>query len=190
MAKFKTVLETVEKKCVLINGCWKWTGALSRPAGKPEIARKGRKRCVKRALKEELDGKKYGRKDVITVTCGNPLCCNPEHFLVTTHKENFKNIVEKRRNSGKDVLATVERKCKTKPGGCWEWKGFARTTQACGVQPIIRRDKRLINLRIALHEEMTGEILTKGQYFSTNCGNPLCCNPKHFVLKTKTSKMK
>jgi len=186
MANKKTVLEIVEEKCITIKNCWKWTGATNNE-GKPIIRRFGIILNTKRALKEEIDGITYPRNLIIRSACDNDLCCNPDHLEVVTIKDNFSRIVQTRKAADKQrtALYSVERNSKTKPGGCWEWQGTVRTTQAYGEQPVIGRNGRQVILRQALYEEQTGEKLTKEQYVSAKCGNSLCCNPEHLFVITK-----
>lgn len=59
---------------------------------------------------------------------------------------------------------------------CWKWKGHVRGQ---GRYPKPYFGNRAAQ-RMILEEE--GEIISSGQVVRTRCGDPLCCNPKHFIV--------
>jgi len=77
------------EKCIEDGDCLVWTDYTSK-AGVPKVAihREGRRAVVsaRRVVWEDVKGKLDAGK-LITVTCGNPRCLNPDHLKTTNHAE-------------------------------------------------------------------------------------------------------
>lgn len=64
-------------------GCWRWTGA-STQSGYAQYWDGHRVRAA-RAWLHEQRGRDIPRGQFISLTCGNRMCVNPEHFHLVTH---------------------------------------------------------------------------------------------------------
>lgn len=101
MEEFRhTPLETllmnhVEKRN---NGCWEWTGALSRKTGYGKITYNQKTISTHRAsylvFKGEISKGKH-----ICHSCDNKKCVNPEHLWAGTAKENMQDMIKKGRQA-------------------------------------------------------------------------------------------
>lgn len=90
--------------------CWPWTGAVYNKGKKERLDRLGRygRFCI-----ENVEGKTrtrgahkqaymlaYGEIPdgmVVRHTCDNPICCNPKHLVLGTHKDNMDDMNTKGR---------------------------------------------------------------------------------------------
>ena len=85
-------------------GCWNWTGPTSgrdkpgcrkaRGRGYGRLSLGGKTVAVHRAVYELVHGPLGGW--TVDHTCGNRLCCNPDHLEAVTHKQNCKRRDAKR----------------------------------------------------------------------------------------------
>lgn len=94
------IMEKVDKK---ENGCWMWTGAKS--GGPPEygyIAIKNGKRIkatrVHRLMWEIKHQQKIPAGMNILHDCDEPLCVNPDHLTLGTHRDNMHDMISKNRS--------------------------------------------------------------------------------------------
>lgn len=86
------ILGKIEKK---ENKCWIWKGAKSGD-GYGAIKVNGKQTSIHRQSYKEFIG--YIPDGLcICHKCDEPLCCNPEHLFLGTHKQNTKDSVKKNR---------------------------------------------------------------------------------------------
>jgi len=79
------------------NGCWEWKGATLR-GGYGNMGVNGKTKQTHR-LSYELFVGKIPKGLLVCHKCDNPLCCNPEHLFLGTHKTNAEDRVNKNRSS-------------------------------------------------------------------------------------------
>lgn len=83
------------------SGCIEWTGATVKSNGY-EHHRYGRhtsggkKRLAHRVAYERANGP-IPQGLEICHTCDNPLCCNPDHLFLGTHRDNMQDAIRKGR---------------------------------------------------------------------------------------------
>lgn len=80
------------------DGCWEWTGSISRGYGQMSSKRgespyKAHRLSYKIAHGEIPDGKQ------INHTCDNRVCVRPDHLYAGTQKENVRDVWERGRNN-------------------------------------------------------------------------------------------
>ena len=79
----KAALERVRERCKDDAGCWIWQNATSK-AGYPLMKPSGRRCLLVRRWVMELVGLDPAGK-LVTASCGDKRCCNPEHLYTSTH---------------------------------------------------------------------------------------------------------
>lgn len=92
-------LERIKARTIDDGGCWIWTGA-NNGAGHPKLHNCSARRKVWSLTKDN----KPQRNHVVSVTCGSPLCLNPDHLVCRTKAEvsrisNAKPSVKLRRSA-------------------------------------------------------------------------------------------
>lgn len=86
-------LEVVKQNTIVNeNGCWDWQMSFS-SNGYPQKKYDGKIRSVHRYLAEEL-GIITNLKEVVRHKCNRPSCCNPEHLISGTHKDNYQDSID------------------------------------------------------------------------------------------------
>lgn len=82
----------VEKK----SGCWIWLGS-GTPRYGTVNSQKTRNDYVHRVMYEHANGRDLDPGEVVRHTCDNGFCCNPEHLLIGTQRENALDRTSRRR---------------------------------------------------------------------------------------------
>ena len=103
------------------NGCWLWTGKISRD-GYGIYCAHGTYFKSHRYVLEFFRGLQIKNK-VVMHSCDRPACCNPDHLAVGTHADNQKDKFQKNRQAkgelnGSSVLTkdqVLEMRAKYKP---------------------------------------------------------------------------
>lgn len=94
--------ERFEAAVVRGPNCWDWTGATVRGYG--QLVVMGVKTYAHRFSYELAHGAISADLEILH-TCDNPPCCNPEHLVLGTHKQNMEDAARKGRMPG-SVLGT------------------------------------------------------------------------------------
>lgn len=79
------------------DGCWLWTGATNNK-GYGMLNNRGKVSLAHRVSLELRNGPIPGSLEALH-KCDNPLCVNPAHLRLGTHKENMQDSKDKGRNS-------------------------------------------------------------------------------------------
>lgn len=79
-------------------GCWIWTGAVSKAGYGLCNSEKKKTASAHRVSYEAFVGEIPEGK-IIAHICDNPLCVNPAHLWLATHKENSSDMVNKKRSA-------------------------------------------------------------------------------------------
>lgn len=82
--------------------CWPWTG----PQYGDGYGRAGRHHAHRTAW-EFATGETAGALSVLH-SCDNPICCNPAHLSLGTHRDNMRQMVERGRSGRGHLYATAE----------------------------------------------------------------------------------
>ena len=80
-------------------GCWVWTGAITKAGyGLSRSAKRNKTVSAHRVAYEAFIGE-IPEGMVVAHACDNPLCVNPSHLWLATHKENSSDMVSKKRSA-------------------------------------------------------------------------------------------
>lgn len=79
------------------SGCWLWTGSTDRN-GYGQIRLSHQLRMATH-IALELCGRTLRKGEHALHRCDVPLCVNPDHLFVGTHRDNVRDMIAKRRNS-------------------------------------------------------------------------------------------
>lgn len=74
--------------------CWLWTGSTRNPNGYGAVKIDGKVVSVHRLFYLKYKGQ-IPEKMLVSHTCHNKLCVNPEHLILVTYKENFDIALKK-----------------------------------------------------------------------------------------------
>lgn len=111
------VFKHIDMSPVHPSTCWLWRGSVS-DKGIPQFAIGGRKRAAYRVVYSlthpefDIDNHRLLIRHMCTDAHGkhvdNPLCCNPAHLEVGTHKQNMEDMMSRgRKGLTKDVLSDI-----------------------------------------------------------------------------------
>jgi hypothetical protein len=81
------------------NECWNVVSQSKDADGYPRVKRDGRKIAVHRYVYMDIHGE-FPPDIVIRHKCDNRACCNPEHLIHGTKKDNARDMVERGRSKG------------------------------------------------------------------------------------------
>lgn len=84
------LVKRIYDRCEEYGECWEWSGAFQSKRTTPVIHYGERVLAVRRLLAEHMGHNMDGK--IATYDCGNELCVNPAHILVTTRKKLSKRI--------------------------------------------------------------------------------------------------
>ena len=96
----------------VLSGCWEWTGTLNEPHPGLFYSRfwDGIKNVgAHRYSYEHFNKVKLHKNDCVCHSCDNPLCVNPDHLFLGTHKTNAEDRNKKGRQAfgAKNGAATI-----------------------------------------------------------------------------------
>lgn len=80
------------------DGCWEWTGYLSRGYGRLRLNDKRRSRVMAHRFSWELHRGPIPGGMLVCHHCDNPRCVRPDHLFIGTHSDNSLDSVAKGRN--------------------------------------------------------------------------------------------
>lgn len=83
---------------IATNGCWVWNRSLH-DDGYARIRHEGKEYRVSRIMWEYMTGQKIPRGMYACHKCDNPLCVNPDHIFIGTHKDNMHDAAIKGRTN-------------------------------------------------------------------------------------------
>ena len=108
-------------------------------------------------------------------TCKNKVCCNPKHLY----------LEEKNKNRPHQTLKKGFERHVIKQMGCWNWRG-AKTEKGYGV---FNSNKKTYLAHRASWLINNGDI-PDNICICHKCDNPICTNPEHLFLGTKSENAK
>ena len=82
----------------LVTGCWEWTAGRN-ALGYGQLYFKGFRSAATRIIYCAIHGPFDSALDVCH-SCDNPLCVNPEHIRVDTHRNNLRDASKRKRLNG------------------------------------------------------------------------------------------
>ena len=95
------IVRTLERVVrIPFSGCWIFTGALNEAGyGMVGLGARGERndrahRITYRHFKGEIP-----KGMLVCHECDVPSCCNPDHLFLGTHKDNTRDMINKKRNS-------------------------------------------------------------------------------------------
>jgi hypothetical protein len=77
-------------------GCWEWTGYKDKD-GYGIIVMGNKNRKVHRVVYEHYNGKLPSNKILVCHTCDNPPCCNPNHLVSGSTRDNAQDMLKRGR---------------------------------------------------------------------------------------------
>jgi hypothetical protein len=89
--------------------CWPWIGPVDR-YGYGVISRLGR---AHRIAREEFNGCKLDKDQVVRHSCDKPACCNPEHLEIGTQDDNVRDRVDRGRSARGELNGRAKLDAKT-----------------------------------------------------------------------------
>lgn len=82
-----SLIERIRAKCIDDAGCWLWQGTTS-ASGMPRMCYEGKPdQIVRRLIERHRTGQPIPPGVVVSPTCGNPMCVNPDHLKARTIAE-------------------------------------------------------------------------------------------------------
>jgi uncharacterized protein (DUF433 family) len=84
-------------------GCWLWLGTGTDRYGTIS-SKRTRTDYVHRVMYEHASQRKLKAGEVVRHTCDNGFCCNPEHLVVGTQKDNARDTIDRRRGGTQKLL--------------------------------------------------------------------------------------
>jgi len=99
------------------SGCWNWTGFVG-TTGYGELAVDGKKARAHRVAYELFKGKitnldgSDSRGTCVMHICDNPLCVNPDHLVLGTHKDNMDDKKQKGRFVSNPLVGEMHQNAK------------------------------------------------------------------------------
>lgn len=174
MRKQKSMEERLSQyiQCGGEDECWNWTGRtnkVGRPIASIEYTTESGRHVDTVSIQRVVLEKHLGREiqsRYVDPTCGNSLCCNPNHLQERDFENRFwNNVVETNK-------------------GCWEWQGSI-SSNGYGV---ITVDGVARPTHVLSYELTNGEI-PNGLFVLHKCNVRLCINPDHLYIGTHNDNM-
>jgi hypothetical protein len=172
MGTTKPTLITILQKSPLniTTGCWDYTGSLDCDGYPSFVNLCGKRVRPTRAVYQYIKGTLLPDW-VVTQTCGNKKCLNPEHLKAG---ERAKIVPRPPNNTLVTILMQTKIDLKT---NCWEWLGL-KSKDGYGK---VSQNSRTYSVHRLVYSLINGEI-PKEVFVCHRCDNPSCCNPEHLFL--------
>ena len=165
-------IEKIMSSIKIVDDCWIW-GMRVNNNGRGIISVEstvgGKRKATTYQISRILYENRYGELEVryLDNTCGNLLCCNPEHHQPRTFEVRFwKNIKKK--------------------GDCWIWQG----TKFNGGYGHITVDGDAILTHRLAYKLHYGKEIPKGKMVLHSCHSRDCINPEHLRLGDHADNMR
>lgn len=98
--KHRPILQRLMDQISVVGECWNWTGNTIGRDGRGAIKLCSERFYVHRVSYMLFVGPVPEGLEVCHV-CDNPVCCNPKHLFLGTHKENMHDMISKSRGLAK-----------------------------------------------------------------------------------------
>ena len=109
---------------VLENGCWWCLSHRSNPSGYPQMGYARKQSSVAQYMFIRTTGITPKKGEVIRHTCDHSECINPDHLILGTQKDNFKDYLE-RGKSAFNTRRKTRKSLKKNPKINKVWNHFA-----------------------------------------------------------------
>lgn len=107
IGKVLTLEKLLEKCNKTTNGCIEWPGGL---CGKYGVTNYKNKTITTHKLSYILANGSIPKGLIVRHTCDNPVCCNPEHLILGTYKQNSQDMVDRNRQCKGERMADAKLK--------------------------------------------------------------------------------
>jgi hypothetical protein len=151
--------------------CWEWTGSRN-GRGYGQIFWNGRTMGSHRVVWELTHGP-IPDGHWVSASCGNYICCRPDHLQLSTRADQPPPIP--RRDFAAYFWSMIDKT--TDPGGCWYWTGG---TTVHGYGQTFWNGKMVKAHRVAW--ELTRGPIPEGQCVCHTCDCRICCRGSHLWL--------
>jgi len=125
----------------------------------------------------ELERGAIARGALLRQTCGNKICCNPNHMRVEDRKSWTQRRWSRRREQ--NFWSMVER---SGDAECWPWKSQAIRKRFT----IDGAEKEIVTPMRAAWTLTRGPVPVGHRVYRT-CDTPACCNPRHLVVRSRSA---
>lgn len=188
---FKWIEEHKPNYLKWVGDCREWQSTLQN--NHPRICIKKVFYWPRSVMYTKTFGEYHKRSSVVTLTCKNPRCLNPQHMILTQKQANQTTYgrVEKYENSMphnlkgtlKYIFDNWPQKIR-REGHCFLWKKNLTSGVPCAY-----RFNRRISLRSTIYAENFGAFDKNRHQVKMTCGENGCLNPVHMELRSSNESL-